>query len=294
MIIFLSSLSLALIAQNEDEDLLGLLGDEEETIEFIKAAFKTTRVVNSHSVENAAPGVLDLKISHRFGVINEGAYTLFGLDRATMRIGLDYGINDWLMIGGGRSTFGKTYDGFVKAKMLRQSTGAKTMPVTLALVSTFAVNTLRQADPERIYPFSNRLFYTHQLILGRKFSNNFSAQIMPSLVHKNLVATRNDANTIIALGGAIRQKLSNRVAINIEYYYLIPDQITQDVTNSLTIGFDIETGGHVFQLHFTNSISMIEKGFITETTSNWREGGIHFGFNISRVFTVRKPAEFRH
>lgn len=282
----------AITVQSQEEDLLGLL-DEEETTEYVEAAFKTTRVVNSHSLENLTEGVLDFKISHRFGEVNQGLYDLFGLDRATLRLGFDYGVSDRFMVGVGRSTVKKAYDGYAKYKILRQSTGAKNMPVSLIWISTAAVNTLRWPNEERDNLFSSRMTYTHQAILGRKFSKGFSAQLMPTAVHKNLVPTRDDANTILAMGVGGRQKIGNRVAINAEYYYVLPDQITQEYHNSLSVGVDIETGGHVFQLHFTNSTAMIEEGFITETRNNWLDGEIHFGFNISRVFTLKKPEEFK-
>jgi hypothetical protein len=129
------------------------------------------------------------------------------------------------------------------------------------------------------------------VIIGRKFSNGFSFQVSPSLVHRNLVATHEESNNVYALGFAGRVKLNKRLSINAEYIYVFPDQLAEEYRNSLSIGFDIETGGHVFQLHFTNSTSMIEKGFIAETVGNWADGGVHFGFNISRVFNVRKPKE---
>ena len=271
------------------DDLLGLLGDEEETTEYAKASFKTTRVVNGHSLENAAPGVLDFKISHRFGFISGGAYELFGLDGATIRLGLDYGVNDNLMIGVGRSSVEKTYDGYVKYKLLRQSTGKRKMPVTLALFSGIYVNTLKWQFPERENYFSSRLNYTHQLILGRKFSEAFTIQVMPTVVHRNLIKTNAEKHDVLAMGIAGRQKLTKRLALNAEYYYVLPDQNQEQYKNSFALGFDIETGGHVFQLHFTNSTAMIEKGFITETTGNWLDGDIRFGFNISRVFTIHTP-----
>ncbi len=277
----------------QEEDLLNLLEGEEPTTTYIEAAFKTTRVVNSHSLESLSEGVLDFKISHRFGEINQGFYDLFGLDRATLRLGFDYGVTDRFTIGVGRSSLEKAYDGYVKYKILRQSKGAKVMPITLVWVSSTAVNTLKWANPDRENLFEHRLSYTHQLLIGRKFSKGFSAQLMPSLVHKNLVPTEKDANTILALGVGGRQKIGNRVAINAEYYYVLPDQITQDFHNSLSLGVDIETGGHVFQLHFTNSTAIIEKGFITETRNDWLDGDIHFGFNIARVFTLKKPKEFK-
>ena len=271
------------------EDLLSLLGEEEEKIDYVTSSFKTTRVVNLHSLESTAAGVLDVKISHRFGMLNRGIYELFGLDLATIRIGADYGITDQLTIGLGRSSFEKTYDGFLKYKFLRQSTGKRKMPVTAALFASSAIQTLRWQDPDRDNLFSSRLFYTFQLIVGRKFNESLSLQLSPTVVHRNLVPTAAEENDVYALGAAGRIKLNKRVTLNAEYIYLLPDQVAPDYQNSFSIGFDIETGGHVFQLHFTNSTSMIEKGFVAETTGDWFDGGIHFGFNISRVFTLVKP-----
>lgn len=276
-----------LIAQEED-DLLSLLGEEEETTDYTTASFKTSRVINAHSLENAAKGVLDLKISHRFGFLNTGAYELFGLDGATMRFGFDYGINDRLMVGWGRSTVEKAYDGFVKYKILRQSTGKQNMPITLAWLSTTSVNTLRWQNPDRPNYFTSRLSYTHQIIVGRKFSEALTVQFMPTVVHRNLVKTAAESNDVYSLGVAFRQKINKRIAINGEYFYVLPNQLANGYVNSLSLGFDIETGGHVFQLHFTNSTAMTEKGFITETSGNWLNGDIHFGFNVSRVFTIKR------
>ena len=270
------------------DDLLSLIEDEKPTTEFAKASFKTTRVINSQSLENTAPGVLDVKISHRFGPLNGGAYELFGLDAATIRIGLDYGISKHLMVGVGRSSVQKTYDGFLKMKLLRQSSGARNMPLSVIWFSSIALNSLKWQHPERNNYFSSRLAFTHQLIFGRKFSEGFSLQFMPTVVHRNLIANNAEKHDVIALGVAGRQKLTRRLAINAEYYYVLPDQIAENLRNSLAIGFDIETGGHVFQLHFTNSTAMVEKGFITETDGNWFDGDIRFGFNISRVFTIKQ------
>ena len=271
------------------DDLLSLVEEDKPQTEYIKASFKTTRVINSHSLENVAPGVLDMKISHRFGPLNGGAYELFGLDAATIRIGLDYGINDRLMVGAGRSSVQKTFDGFVKYKLLRQSTGLKNMPVTLIWFSGIYLNSLKWQNPERDNYFSSRISYAHQLIVGRKFSEGFTLQLMPSVVHRNLVPNPDVKHDVFAVGIAGRQKLTRRLAINAEYYYVLPDQLSEQFKNSLAIGFDIETGGHVFQLHFTNSTSMVENGFIAENTGSWGKGDIRFGFNIARVFTIKKP-----
>lgn len=273
------------------QDLLDLFGDDEpETIDYAYATFKTTRVVNAHSVESPAPGVLLFIISHHFGKVNDGAYNLFGLDQATMRIGFEYSFNDWLCLGTGRSTYEKTFDGFAKVKLLRQSAGMRNMPVSVSLFSATTLNSLKWANPDRKNYFSSRLAYTHQLLIARKFSNTFSFQLMPALIHKNLVPTKEDKNDIFALGAGGRIKLSNRITFNGEYYYVFPGQRDDNLySNTLSMGFDIETGGHVFQLHFTNSKPMFDRGFITETTGKWDKGDIYFGFNITRVFTIKKP-----
>ena len=274
-------------------DILKML-EKEMTIEgrnqteYVRSAFKSTRLINGHSVENTAKGIMDLRISHRFGTLNKGAYEFFGLDNATMRLGFDFGLTNNLMAGIGRSTFEKTFDAFFKLKILRQSTGKQQMPVTLSYVPTIALKTLKLDDPNKKKYFASRLFYTHQLIIARKFSERFSLQLMPSFIHRNLAATVSDPNDIYALGIGGRQKLTKRTSFNIEYYYQLPGHKLPGTTNALSVGFDIETGGHVFQLHFTNSEGMAERQFISETTGSWGDGDILFGFNISRIFALGK------
>jgi Membrane bound beta barrel domain (DUF5777) len=275
------------LAAQEEEDLLSMLG-EEEVVNYATASFKTNRVINLHSLESTAKGVMDVKISHRFGFLNGGASELFGLDAATIRIGADYGITDALTVGFGRSSYEKVYDAFAKYKFLRQSSGAKNMPITAALFTSINVKTVPFQDPDRENFFSSRLYYTTQLIVGRKFNESFTLQLSPTLVHRNLVRTETEKNDVYALGAAGRLKLTKRLAINAEYVYVPEGQLADGYRNSMSIGFDIETGGHVFQLHFTNSTSMIEKGYIGETSGNWLDGDVHFGFNVSRVFTLAK------
>ena len=296
----LRSLSIALLllltapAFAQDEDLLGLLGETDLGPEYTTAAFKSTRVINGHSVENTAHGVLDFRIGHRFGFVNGGLGEFFGLDGATVRLGLDYGVTDRLVVGLGRSSFQKTLDGFVKYKLMRQCDSGCETPFTLALVAASSMTTLQSSalpwyDPTRQDYFSHRMGYSFQLIIGRKFSESFTLQLNPGVVHRNLVETVNDPNDVFHISGAGRLKLSKRVALNAEYFYVLPGQLPELYRNSLSLGFDIETGGHVFQLHFTNSTAMFERGFITETIGDWGNGDIHFGFNISRVFTLHNP-----
>lgn len=272
------------------QSILDLL-DEEERTDYTIATFKTTRLINGHSIETNAGGVLLFLIQHRFGRLNGGAYEFFGLDNSTTRLALEYGITDNLDIGIGRSTFEKTMDGFLKYKLLRQSTGKKNMPLTLTLFTGIAVKTLRWQQPNRTNYFSSKLYYTFQVLAARKISTNFSIQLSPTLIHRNLVAVKEDKNDVFAVGIGGRYKLSGSFSINAEYFYVFPNQIVSEINgekvhNSLSVGVDIETGGHVFQLHLTNSRGMIEKFFVTETTGSWANGDIHFGFNISRVFTI--------
>ncbi|MGC1242184.1 MAG: DUF5777 family beta-barrel protein [Chryseosolibacter sp.] len=276
------------------EDLMDML--QKETAEnaapdFATATFKTTRIINGHSVENVAAGVLDLRISHRFGFINAGAYELFGLDQATMRLGLDYGLTNRWMIGIGRSTYQKQFDGFTKYKLLRQVSGGA--PLTVSAVGTMMYKSLKFEDPARENYITSNIFYSGQLLVGRKFSERLSLQFMPTVIHYNLVKGAQDPNDVFAVGAGGRLKLSKRVSINAEYYYQLPGDKLPGTENSLAIGFDIETGGHVFQLNFTNSTGMTERSFIAETTGKFFEGDIHFGFTISRVFTIVKPEVFK-
>jgi Membrane bound beta barrel domain (DUF5777) len=277
----------------QDVDLSKMLDEESEKedkdkTEKVYSTFKSTRLINGHSVENTYKGVLDLKISHRFGTVNKGLYEFFGFDNASMRWGFDYGLTNRLMIGFGRSSFQKQYDAFVKYKLLWQSTGKNKMPVSVNIISTAMVQTLKWEDTTRKNYFSSRLFFAHQLLIGRKFSENFSLQVMPSMVHYNLVKRNSEPNDLFAIGIGGRQKITKRISINAEYYYQLPGYKLANTKNSLSIGFDIETGGHVFQLHFTNSTGMTERTFITETSGSWDKGDILFGFNISRVFTIKK------
>jgi len=281
----------SLSAQQDTTDLLSLLGEDEPTLDYTIATFKSTRVINMHSVENAAAGHLDFRISHRFGTINSGVQDLWGLDQAYMRLGFEYGVTDKLMAGFGRSNVNKEIDAFVKYKIIRQSSGLRNVPVTISWFSSAVVRTTPFENPDRKNYLSSRLYYCHQLLIARKVSDALSLQIAPTLVHRNLVADSTQANDIYALGMGGRYKITKRSSFNFEWVPVPGNQLDPIYKNSLSLGFDIETGGHVFQLHFTNSKPMNEKGFITETTGNWSEGDIQFGFNVSRIFSVVKPRE---
>ena len=295
LILFLALISLGIFAQ---DDLMNLVNQSTpKEINYTTATFKSTRIMNGHSIERMPHGQLDVRISHRFGTLNSGGYNFFGLDQSNIHLGLEYGITNWLMVGVGRSEFEKTFDGFAKFSILRQSTGAKNMPVSVSVLTSVALKTLKFTDQTRTNYFTSRLAYVGQILVARKINEAFSVQLTPSYVHRNLVATELDPNDIFALGAGARVKLTKRVSLNGEYYYIANPKtyLSQQVYNPLSVGFDIETGGHVFQLFFTNSLGMTEKQFIGGTTGQWKKGDIHFGFNISRVFTLvkhQKPANY--
>ncbi len=269
-------------------DLLSMMEPDSNAINYTTATFKSTRVINGHSVETVAKNHLDFRISHRFGTLNSGAYNLWGLDVAYIRLGFEYGLTDRWMIGVGRSNTQKMYDFFTKVKLLRQSSGARNMPFSVTLFASSVINTLRFTQEDRT--FRSRLAYTTQLLIARKFNERISLQLAPTLLHRNRVENIGEQNTVFALGVAGRYKISKRVALTGDYYYVFPDQLDPQYHNSLALGIDIETGGHVFQLHFTNSLGMVEKQFIGETTGQWGQGDIQYGFNVSRTFSFNKKA----
>jgi hypothetical protein len=287
--IILSLLLLAGFARyNHAQDLLSEIEDENE-LQRVSASFKNSRVINAQSLETTPAGVLDFKIQHRFGNIKGGFYDMFGLDQANMRMSFDYGITNRLQIGVGRSTYEKTYDGLIKYRILWQTESSEKMPLSLLWYSSMSINTLRYTGLPYERTFDTRLNYTHQLIIGRKFSRALSLELIPGVVHRNFVYTRAEKNTVYTLGAAGRVKLSNRIALTCDYFYVLPNQLAAQYKNPLSVGVDIETGGHVFQLHLSSSPFMVDKAFITETTADFFKGDLFFGFNLSRVFTLQKP-----
>ncbi|MBC6988119.1 DUF5777 family beta-barrel protein [Hymenobacter sp. BT491] len=294
LLLLLAGLGWATPALAQD-DLLNQLENQEAkttTTEYVDATFKSTRLISGHTVQTPGQGTMVFLISHRFGTLNSGAYNFFGLDQATLRLGFEYGLTDRLTVGVGRSSLEKTFDGFLKYKAIRQSTGLHAMPVSVTLFASSALNSLKYNDAFD-HTLPRRMAYTYQALIARKFSADLSLQFMPTLVHSNLVATNQDHNDVYALGFGGRQKLTKRTSINAEYYYLLPDSKPNGVRNALALGFDIETGGHVFQLHVTNSQGMIEKFFVANTRGNFFKGDLYFGFNVNRNFTIRPKGEFR-
>lgn len=281
---FLLLIGINFTAKAQD-DLLSLLGDDTTTVNYAKNAFKSSRVINGQSMEMIPKGALDFRILHRFGEVSGGAYEFFGLDAASMRMGFDYGITKNFTVGVGRSTAKKELDGFVKYRLLHQSTGAKVMPFSLLYIGGITCDGMKWTDTSSANYFTSRLAFYHQLVIGRKFSDKLTLQLSPTYLHRNLVELNSDPNDIYSLGIGGRVKLTNRIALTGDYFYVF-NNTDSLALNPLSIGVDIETGGHVFQLHFSNSVGMNERAFITDTTGDWLKGEVRFGFNLSRIFQL--------
>ena len=265
------------------DDLMLLLNDD--TNYKISSTFKAVKIVNSQSVELVNKGDLLFLIQHRFGTLNSGAYNLYGLDNAQVRFGLDYGLNKWSSIGLGRSSFLKTIDANAKIKLVSQIKGENSFPLSIAWYSSaFFKQEIRKVVQAEDYLFSDQMSYVHQVLFASKMNRALSVQLSPTLVHKNSII-KDDSHDLLSVGLGARHKLTSRISLNAEYFLQLNNE---NGINPLSLGFDIETGGHVFQFHLSNSAAMFERAFIHENTGKWFDGDIYFGFNISRVFTLKK------
>ena len=273
-------------AQAQESSMLDTLTGNSRQTQKISGAFKSTRVINAHSVEMLGKGNLDIRILHRFGLVNQGIKQLFGLDQASMRMGADYGITNNIMVGLGRSTFRKELDGFVKIRILQQATGYKTMPVSVIVAGGATLWTEQSFDS--IQPTTGeRTSYYLQLVVGKKITTALSLQVSPIVLHSSRADNVGSTNTIVALGGGGRIKFTKRMAFTLDYHHVLGPK-TSGYRSPLSAGIDIETGGHVFQLHFSNAVGMNERAYIAQTTDDFFKGDIRFGFNLSRLFRIDK------
>jgi hypothetical protein len=251
--------------------------------------FKGSRVVNGHSVETRGKGSMEFIFAHRFGKINDGVYELFGLDQAYVRYGLEYAFTDNLGIGVGRNSVDKTVDGFLKGRLLRQSKGSVTIPFTItAFVNGGFRTSPKKNDADYAIRTVDRLSYTSQLLIARKFSPALTIQVMPTMVHRNTVEQDVQENRLYALGIASRIKLSPSMSFNAEYFYRANANVNSPYKNCFGVGLDVETGGHVFQILLTSTRGLTERAFIAETEGNLLKGDLHLGFNVTRAFQVKK------
>lgn len=283
----LSLITCTHIGYAQDQDLLKELGSDTAKKEYVKNAFKSSRVIHSHSMEFIGKGVLDVRILHRFGTVQNGFKDMFGLDEANMRIGFDYGLGKSLTVGVGRSNVNKELDGFIKYRPVWQSTGPGGFPFSVVLITGMTVRTQDFPEPSDVYKFKHRLAFFQEAIIGRKFTEALSLQLNPIYLHRNLVSGTEDENNTWALGIGGRIKLTKRTAFVVDYTPILAGR-QAGTKDPLAMGFDIETGGHVFQLHFTNATGMNERSFLTTTTDDFWKGEIRFGFNLSRVFSIIK------
>ncbi len=262
------------------DDLLEGLEPEDDTT--VTSTWKSLKVVNFETTKLVAKNEFQLIISHRFGSVENAFEDLFGLDQAVTRFQFIYGLTDWMHIEASRSSLSKTYQLASKLRLAQQETTG--FPFS---ISAFTAIDINQGLDKDIFPkleFENRLGYTAQLIIARKISKKLSAQISPTLFHENFVSYDPQNNTQYALGIGARYKLTNRWSINTDYGYHLNRASGSPFVNPLSVGFNLETGGHVFQLHFTNAQPMLTNGFLGQGTGDWGDGRFFFGFNLVRVF----------
>ena len=273
-IILFISISVSLHSQ---EDLLGLIDDNPKTIP-VMATFKATRIVNAQSIEMPKPRILEFVILHRFGSMANGAYDLFGMYEAVIRFDLEYGFSDRLSIGIGRSSLNKTYDIFSKLKIVDQRTGHRSFPISLVLFTKMEIETIMK-DMD----MKDRYTYDVQLLLAKKLNRSLSLQLMPTFIHRNLVETHNDHHDLISLGIGGRIKMTRRTSINFDTFFPIGKR-GERYKQGWGIGYDIETGGHVFQLMVTNARGSFESEYIENASGAFEDLNLYLGFNISRAF----------
>jgi hypothetical protein len=277
---------------NAQDDLLNELEKDSDENNYTFATFKGSRIINGQSVETRKKGELEFIFSHRFGLINQGAYTLWGLDESVTRLGLEYGISDRFGVGIGRTSADKTFDGYVRYKVLRQRD--KGTPVTITAMGTLTYQTYPNDDDDPVLApqldAKDRMAYTLQAMIARKISTKLSLQVNPIFVHRNMVNETFENYDDFALGFAGRYKITKSMAISAEYLARLNAKENQppdyERYDAVGIGFDIETGGHVFQILVTNSLGMFERYTVTKTDHDFFAGDIHLGFNITRSFQL--------
>lgn len=278
-------LLLPIMAIAQDDDLLSELEQEvpDEPLPVL-SVFKGIKIVNFESTKLVGEKQLQFIISHRFGDLSDGIDNFIGLDDATARIQFVYGVTDWLNVGISRSGFNKTYDAAVKYRFLRQTEGKS--PVTLVGYHLFTINTDLDSDLFPDLTFSDRVGYANQLLISRKFNNWLSLQLTPTFFHDNIVLEDGQDNSQFAIGIGGRFKFTKRLAF-IGDYGIHLNRVNNSVfNNSLALGLEIETGGHVFQLHVSNARAIFANGFLGQARGDFGEGNVFLGFNISRAFSL--------
>ena len=269
-------------AQDDLLNQLDTVKSKEKEIEM--SAFKGLQIGNMQSTKLAAKGEWYMLVSHRFGDLTEGLDNFFGLDNALTKIGGIYGATKWLTLGASRHTYNKIYELTAKYKMANQEVDG--FPVTIVGYNTMDINSALKKSEYPNLKSSDRLAFTTQLLVSRKFSEKFSLEIAPIYVHKNLYDDVLEQKDLFLVGAGARYKIAKRMSVNLEYAARVslPEGFTSPYHNPLTAGLDIETGGHVFQLVVSNSQPMNDVAVFSNTSGDWNGGSIYFGFNMYRSF----------
>ena len=270
-------------AQDDLLNQLDSVKSDKKEIEI--AAFKGLQICNMQSTKLPVKGEFYFLVSHRFGDLTEGINNFFGLDNALTKIGGIYGVANWLSVGASRHTYRKTYELAAKYKLANQEVDG--FPITIVGYNTMDIDSELKKDESLPGLKSNHRFaYTTQLLVSRKFSDSFSFQLAPIFVNKNLYDGILDQENTLLLAAGARYKLSKRLSLNLEYAGRVnlPEEFKSPYSNPLTIGLDIETGGHVFQMVFSNCQPMNDVAIFTNAAGDWNGGSIYFGFNMYRVF----------
>lgn len=275
-------LLLCQILTAQGDDLLSEIDTDSVGDQYATAAFKGLKIVNFESTKLVAKKELTFIVSHRFGSIENGFDSFFGLDDAVTRLNFVYGIIDGINIGVSRSSFQKIYEASAKYRLVRQKENG--FPFTIVAYNSILINTALEKENLPKLEFRDRLGYTAQLLISKKVSSKLSLEVAPTFFHDNFVAYDDQHNSQYAIGFGGRQKLGKRWSINLDYGWHLNRADGSPFKNPLSIGFDLETGGHVFQMHFSNAQAMNTNGFLGQATRDWSDGNIYFGFNLSRVF----------
>jgi hypothetical protein len=270
-------LPFTLIAQ---EDLLKDIDTVTTSKSKVESAFKALKIVNLESTKLAAKGDLYFIVAHRFGSLKDGFEGAYGLDNAVTQLKFVYGLSDWLTVSAGRTELAYDFSG----KFLLKSQEENGFPLAIAAFSSIGFNnTLKESNYPKM-KFENRLIYVSQLLVSRKFNNKLSLQLAPTYLHENFVIDDNQDNSQFLIGMGGRYKFAKRWSVNLDYAAHLNRSSTSPFKNPLSLGVDLETGGHVFQMHLSSSQGIHEAGFLGNTTGDWTKGDIFFGFNLLRVF----------
>lgn len=266
----------------QDNDLLSEIDIDSNEAQYVKAVFKGLKIVNFESTKLVADNEFTFIVSHRFGSLKNGIDTFFGLDEAVTRLNFVYGISESINIGVSRSSFLKIFDISTKYRLLRQQENG--FPFTIVGYNAILINTALEKDDLPLLEFKHRLGYTVQFLISRKINTDFSIELAPTFFHDNYVVIDQQDNSQFAIGIGGRYKLGKRWSLNADYGLHLNRSSNSPFKNPLSIGIDLETGGHVFQMHFTNAQAMNTNGFLGQGAGDWSDGDIYFGFNLSRTF----------